>query len=303
MLKGGKILVTGVTGMAPMPVAEYLARDNEVWGVARFADAETRRRLEAKGIIARPVDLLSGDLSSLPQDFTHLVLCAYGRFGSGEFNQAVQVNGLFTGRIMQHCRRAEAAILFSSGSIYSTGGKDGYHPFKETDDIGGAFPPWAPTAAVAKVSQEAVARFCAEAYGIPTTIARLNIVFGPFYGMPFMDAEAVVSGREIVSFADPYPANVIHSDDMCDQIEAMFDAASVPARVVNWCGDDVVTRHEWIERAAQLAGKPARIKLAPAPGAPAGSVLDATLRRSVAGPARRAFWAEFDAMFRQKYGL
>ncbi|MDD3799022.1 MAG: NAD(P)-dependent oxidoreductase [Novosphingobium sp.] len=302
MLKDKKILVTGVTGMAPMPVAEFLAQHNEVWGVSRFTDAGARRRLEAKGITTRAIDLADGDLSALPQDFTHLLLCAHTRLGPGEFDRAIEVNGVSAGRVMQHCARAEAAVVFSSGSIYSINDKDGYYPFKETDDIGRTFPPWAPTSPISKASLEAVARFCAKGFNIPTTIVRLNIVYGPVYGMPFMDAAAVVNEQAIRSFADPYPANVIHRDDMCDQIEAMFDAASVPALTVNWCGDDIATRHGWIERAAQLSGKPAQVEFVPTPGTPPGSVLDATLRRSITGPCKVRFRDAFDAIYKQQYG-
>lgn len=302
MLTDKKILVTGVTGMAPMPVAEHLAPHNEVWGISRFTNSERRRRLENKGIKTFAIDLGSGDLSALPKDFTHLLLCAHTRLGSGEFHQAVEVNAISAGRVMQHCSQAEAAIVFSSGSIYSINNRDEYYPFKEGDDIGRAFPPWAPTSPLSKASLEAVARFCAEGFNLPTTIVRLNIVYGAGYGMPFMDADAVFEGREIACFADPYPANVIHSDDMCDQIEAMFDAASIPALIVNWCGDDVVTRRAWIDRAAQLSGKDARVKFLPTPETPGGSVLDATLRRSITGPCKVRFWESFDTNHKQRYG-
>ena len=66
MIRGEKILVTGVTGMAPLPVAEFLAKENEVWGVARFSDPEKRERVEAAGLITRSVDLTQPDLSPLP---------------------------------------------------------------------------------------------------------------------------------------------------------------------------------------------------------------------------------------------
>lgn len=302
MLTDKKILVTGVTGMAPMPVAEHLAQHNEVWGVSRFTNAQTRRRLEDKGIRTCAIDLAGGDLSDLPNDFTHLLLCAHARLGGGEFHQAVEVNAVSAGRIMQHCSQAEAAIVFSSGSIYSINKNDAYYPFTEMDDIGRAFPPWAPTSPLSKASLEAVARFCAEGFNLPTTIVRLNIVYGPGYGMPFMDADAIVEEREIPCFADPYPANLIHSDDMCDQIEAMFDAASIPALIVNWCGDDVVTRRAWIERAAQLSGKVAKVKIMPTPETPSGSVLDAARRRSITGPCKVRFWESFEASHKQRYG-
>lgn len=298
MLKGEKILITGVTGTAPMPVAEFLVRENEVWGVARFANDAARQRLEASGVKTVAVDLAAPDFSRLPRDFTILILCAHQRLGPGQFHEAVAINAVGAGLVLQHFSNARAALIFSSGAIYSAGHKDGHYPYRETDDIGRAFPPWSPTSPVSKASLEAVARFAARAFRIPVTIARLNIVYGPGYGMPFMDADAIAAGREIVSFADPYPVNPIHSDDMCAQIGALIDAASVPATIVNWCGDDVVTRHDWIARAASLLGKPARLRSVPAPDMPPGSVLDSTLRTSITGPSGTRFWDAFDATIR-----
>ena len=41
-LRGAKIVVTGVTGQVAEPLACALARDNEVFGAARFNDAAAR---------------------------------------------------------------------------------------------------------------------------------------------------------------------------------------------------------------------------------------------------------------------
>jgi nucleoside-diphosphate-sugar epimerase len=38
MLSDKNILITGVTGMVPMPVAAHLAQDNEVWRGSHFSD-------------------------------------------------------------------------------------------------------------------------------------------------------------------------------------------------------------------------------------------------------------------------
>jgi nucleoside-diphosphate-sugar epimerase len=38
MISGEKILITGAAGLGPFPIARRLAKDNEVWGLARFGD-------------------------------------------------------------------------------------------------------------------------------------------------------------------------------------------------------------------------------------------------------------------------
>jgi len=301
MLRDEKILITGVTGMVPMPFAEFLARDNEVWGIARFNNAEARAKLEGWGVKTRAVDLARGDLSAIPDDFTRVIHCAHTRMGPGEFVQAIQVNAVGAGHVLQHCRRARSALVVSSAAVYSPRNDDAYYAFKEGDDIGRAWAPWAPTSPVSKVSLEAVARFCAEGFRLRTAIVRLNVVYGPLGGMPIMDMDRVASGQPLMTRCDPYPCSPIHSDDMCAQLEPLLDAASIPATVVNWCGDEVVTQRQWSERAGALSGKPLVMKVTPVPGAPDGGVGDTAKRRAITGPCRVKFQDAFDALYRARY--
>ncbi len=60
-LSGEKILITGATGQVANPVAKALARDNEVWAVARFGSAKARADLEAADVHCAVVDLAAGD--------------------------------------------------------------------------------------------------------------------------------------------------------------------------------------------------------------------------------------------------
>ena len=44
MISGERILVTGVTGTIGSALALHLAAENDVWGVARFADSAIRAK-------------------------------------------------------------------------------------------------------------------------------------------------------------------------------------------------------------------------------------------------------------------
>jgi nucleoside-diphosphate-sugar epimerase len=289
MISGEKILVTGVTGNAPLPVAEFLARENEVWGVARFNDEARRARVEAAGIRPHAMDLSAPDFSTLPDDFSYVLHWTYTRMPSGRIQQATEVNAIAAGLVLQHCRQARAALVVSAGTVYSPRNDDVYHAFHEDDDIGGAFAPWGPSGPASKVSLEAVARFCARAFDLPTTIARLNVVYGPLGGMPVDDMRAIAEGRPVHTFADPYPASPIHADEMCAQLEAMLAAAGVPATLVNWCGDEVVTQREWIALAEELTGRKAEVIHNDVPSVAQGSVGDTRRRREITGPCRIPF--------------
>jgi nucleoside-diphosphate-sugar epimerase len=76
VLSGRKILVTGPAGQIAFPLAAYLAERNDVWGIARFGDPATRRRVDDVGVTTRAIDLGSGDFGDMPDDFDfvlHLV--------------------------------------------------------------------------------------------------------------------------------------------------------------------------------------------------------------------------------------
>ena len=69
----------------------------------------------------------------------------------------------------------------------------------------------------------------------------------------------------------------------------LLGAATVPATIVNWCGDDVVTTQEWCAEAAAIVGRSYDsldeiVVAAEVPGATRGGVGDTTLRRSITGP-------------------
>ncbi|HEY6868923.1 MAG TPA: NAD(P)-dependent oxidoreductase [Novosphingobium sp.] len=301
MLSGEKILVTGASGTLGSMVARALATGNEVWGLARYATPATVELARSAGIVPMAIDLERPDFAAVPQDFTYVLHFAHTRRGADEFVESVEINAVGPGLLMQHCRKAKAALIVSSTAVY-TPPADVWHPVAERDPIGGAFAPWAPSSPVSKVSLEATARLAAEAFGLRTVIARLNTTYGPGRGMkgggmPVADLEAVVQGQPVRTFADPYPHSPIHFADMVDQIEALLDAAAVPALIVNWCGDEVVTQRQWCELAGTWAGRVAELMVHPIPGAPCGNAGDAAGRLAITGPCRRAFVPSFRALY------
>src|SRR5439155_10400373 len=129
MLEGEKVLVTGVTGQVALPVATALAPRNEVWGTSRFSDAPARERLEAAGVRCAPADFVSGDFSSLPDDFTCVLHFAVMRANDWEGDLDGNVGELAF--LMEHCQRARAFLHCSSTAVYQPSHTN--DPFKETD--------------------------------------------------------------------------------------------------------------------------------------------------------------------------
>ncbi len=130
---------------------------------------------------------------------------------------------------------------------------------------------------------------------------RLNVIYGPLGGIPVDDMALIAAGKPVVTFADPYPSSPIHADDMCAQVEALLDAASTPALIVNWCGDEVVTQRQWCEIAGEICGREPVIDVKPVPTAACGSVGDTTRRLAITGPCRTIFRAAMEKIHGERF--
>ncbi len=289
MLRGEKILITGPAGRIAFPLARRLAADNEVWGIARFGDAAARADVEALGVTTRSVDLATGDLGDLPTDFD-VVLHLAADLGPADYERALTVNAEGTGLLLAHCRRARAVLVMSTLSVYRPH-PDPWHAFREDDPLGDAGLPGQAPYSVSKIGEEAVARTCARLFDLPVTIARMGAAYGERGGLPLQHLEAVAAGRPVVTRSDPMPYTPIHDEDIADQVGPLVEAASVPATIVNWTGDEVVTVAQWTALFGELLGVPARVEVVPVPGASLGSVGHTVRRRALTGPCRVP-WAE-----------
>jgi nucleoside-diphosphate-sugar epimerase len=316
VISGERILVTGVTGSIGSELATFLAADNEVWGLARFAGAATRdaeayhavatppptrelsprERLEAAGVEVRAVDLAGGDFRDLPANFTYVLHLAWLRADLEHLEDALRANVEGAGLLLQHCRNAKAALVMSGMGIYSAN-DDPWWAYSERDPIGRGATAYAPTSPASKLGVESVARFCARAFDLPIVVTRLNTLTGIPGSFPGMHIDAVLTDQTMVAPSDPTPHTPIHIDDMKWMLEPLLDAAGVPACITNWCGDDDTTVQQWMRDAAEWSGRAANLVVQPVPGSPAGARSDPTRRRSITGPCR----TRFDESFRRLY--
>jgi len=316
------ILVTGVTGSIGRELAVHLAEHNDVWGVARFGDAavraaetfhavatppptralSTREELEAAGVTVRRLDLASGVFEGIPDNFTYVLHLAWLRADIAHLEDALRANVEGAGLLLQHCRRAKAALVMSGMGVYS-GKDDPWWPYSERDPVGRGATAYAPTSPACKLGVESVARLCARAFDLPIVIPRLNTLMGLAGTFPGMHIDAVMKGQSVTAPSDPTPHSPIHIDDMKWMLEPLLDAASVPAYITNWCGDDVTTVQDWVRDAAAWSGREGHIILDPVPGSPAGSMADPTRRRSLTGPCRTTFRSAFRHLFTEMTGI
>ena len=282
-MQGAKVLITGPAGQIAFPLAEHLAGDNDVWGIARFSNPDDREKVEAVGVTTRAVDLESGAFGDLPEDFDYVLHLATFQGGGLDFDHALRVNAEGTGLLLAHCRRAKAALVMSTASVYLPQ-EDPMHAFLETDPLGDARSPHAPTYSISKIAEEAVARTCARLFDLPVVIARMNASYGPNGGLPAYHLDWIVGGEPVVVRWDPCPYSAIHQDDINAQAEQLLAAASVPATIVNWGGDEAVSPQEWCAYFGELTGRTPEVVVKDMPGTHRGSILDPTARRAITGP-------------------
>jgi nucleoside-diphosphate-sugar epimerase len=287
LIQGKKILVTGPAGNIAYPLCRELAKDNEVWGIARFGKPGDREKVEALGVTTRAIDIGSGDFAEIPDDFTYLLhLGAYMSPGA-DFDAALRVNAEGTMLLLAHCRKAKAALVMSTTGVYRPH-EDPWHPFLETDPLGDSNLPGMPTYGLTKLSEEAVARACARCFGLPTVIARMNAAYGDTEGTgaPAWHFELIRAGKPVVLRWDPSPYSPIHDDDIFHQLPALLDAASVPATTVNWGGDVAVAAQDWCALFGEILNVRPNIQIAEFPGSQRGVVVDVAKRKSLTGPCR-----------------
>ncbi len=255
-LRGAKVVVTGATGQVGEPVACALAKENEVYAGARFSDAAARQRLESAGVKCVTIDLATGDVGGLPADADHVLNFAVTK--TNDWDVDLQANSGGLAWLMEHHRKARSFLHCSTTGIYKP---MGHHVFTETDPLGDNHGVWPflRTYSICKIAAEATARWAAQRFSLPTTIARLSVPYGDRGGWPAIHLEMMINGSEIPVHIDaPSIYHPLHEDDIIGTVPGLLAAASVPATITNWGGDEAVSIEEWCGYLSTLTGVPAK---------------------------------------------
>ena len=273
-------MVVGATGQVGLPVALALAAENNVLAGARFKDAAAREALEKAGATCIPVDMVKGDFSGLPDDPDYVLNFAVVK--TNKWDRDIAGNAEGVGLLMAQCRHATAFLHCSSTGVYQP--VAGPHRYSETDELGDnhRVSPWLQTYSITKIAGEAVARTAARLLSVPTTIARLNVPYGDNGGWPAIQLDMALGGMAVEVAPDgPSAYNPIHEDDIVAHLPKLLEIASVPATILNWGGDDVVTVQEWTAYMTELTG--VEIPLEPSPQAIPGVSVDLTRQHELVG--------------------
>ncbi len=255
---GSKIVVTGVTGQVAEPLAKTLAAEHDVYGAARFRDAEARRRLEEAGVTCVAVDLAAGDVGDLPTDADYVLNLAVSKSNDWGADLDANVGGVLS--LMEHLQGARAFLHCSSTAVYRP---DGHRALPEDAALGDNHGVWGflQTYSICKIAAEGAARWGARRFGLPTTIARLCVPYGDGGGWPAIHLEMLLADLPVQVHLDaPSQYHPLHEDDIARTVPRLLGAASVPATIVNWGGDQVVSIEEWCTFLGELVGHPAKFE-------------------------------------------
>jgi nucleoside-diphosphate-sugar epimerase len=280
-LEGKKILVTGPTGQVGFVVAKAFAKNNEVWGAARFSDEKKKTALEDSGVTCVAADFEKGDFSNLPEDFDYVLHFGVFRAAGDDFDLDFRNNAEATGLLMSHCRRAKGFLACSTTGVYQA---NGHNLLKETSELGDNHRVMMTTYSITKIATEAVVRYAAREFNLPTVITRLCVPYGDNGGWPYYHLLAMKHGAAIALHPDkPSIYSLIHEDDIVASIPALLESASVPANIVNWGGHETVAIEDWTAYLGELTGLTPVLEYTTA-GTLESVAVDDTKLRSIAGP-------------------
>lgn len=255
-LSGAKILVTGITSEVAKPVAIALAKENEVYGAARWRDAAAREPFESHGIRPVTVDLVKGDLSGLPEDVDFVAHFAVVKSQKWNIDLDGNVGGVLL--LMERYQNAKAFFHCSTTAVYQP---DGHTEFTEDSPLGDNHREYfLPTYSISKIAAEAAVRHGARRFNLPSTIARLNVPYGNGGGWPFIHLAMMEAGQDIAVHKNaPSVFQPLHTDDIVATVPRLIEIAGIPPTTVNWGGDEKVSVEEWTAYLSELTGLPANL--------------------------------------------
>ncbi len=248
-LSGKRVLVTGASGLVALPVAVELAKNNEVFAVARYSDPSQKRLIEAAGARAVQFDMANEDMSALPKSVD--VVINYAVLPPNFGNLAYDVNTGATGRLARRYRDAEAFVHGSTGSLYEYQGE---RPLREDDPYG--LHSAGENYAASKIGAEYLIRHLSVDYDLPVTIIRIFSFYGPRGGGVTQRVDQVAAGLPVSVY--PGVRNVhtpLYEDDYVEKTIGCAGIARVGAEVVNVGGSESCTTQEYCEMAGEICGK------------------------------------------------
>ena len=230
----------------------------DIVAVSRFTDDDTRTWLETRGIRTQACDLMTGDLSALPDAENVLYLVGL-KFGTQQAPARTwAVNTLVPARVTERYAGSRIVAL-SSGNVYplvpvdSNGSLEG-DPLTPLGEY--------PNACVAR---ERLFQYASEIHDTPGVLVRLNYATDLRYGVLVDLAEKIAAGQPIdVTMGT---LNCIWQRDANDAVIRSLDLAETPMRPLNLTGTEHLSVRQLALRLGEQMDRPVEIVGEEAPNA------------------------------------
>jgi len=232
----GDIIVLGVGGKVGPTLARLAKRAaprKRVIGVARFSDAEVKRRLEAAGVETVACDLLAREqLARLP-DVANVVYMAGKKFGTDAERGFAWAMNVKVPALVAERYRASRIVVFSTLCVYPFGpvASGGWDERVEPRPLGDY--------ANSCVGRERMFQYHSQLYGTPVRLMRLNYAIDMRYGVLHDIARWVRDGQP-VPLATGH-ASVIWQGDSSSQILRALLHCTTPASALNIGGPELAS--------------------------------------------------------------
>ncbi len=258
----GDILVLGAGGKMGPSLCILAARavaqadmDKKIYAVSRFSDEKSRKKLEDAGVHTISMDILTGDLSKLP-DCENLIYMAGKKFGTnGAECETWAMNAYLPGRVCERYPNANI-VAFSTGNVYpyvevSTGGA--------TEDVTpGPIGEYAQSC----LGRERIFEYFSRKFGTKVCMYRLNYAVDMRYGVIMDIGRAVAKGEELdITMGH---TNAIFQGDANEYAIRCLLHCKAPINYMNITGEQIVVVKDVVEKFEKLLGCKAKITGTPA---------------------------------------
>ena len=198
------------------------------------------------------VDLGAADFDEVPDDLDYVLNFAVARSNDWEADFAANVEGVAL--LMERCVGIDAFFQCSTAGVYESQGQT---PLAESAPLGDSHRAAGyQTYSISKIAAESLVQHTATRLNMPTVIARLSVPYGDTFGWQTFQVMMVEHDIPIGVHPDaPSLYAPLHLVDIVGSLPYLLAAASVPATIVNWGGDENVAVEDWCALIGDLVGK------------------------------------------------
>ncbi len=247
----GDILVLGVAGKVGPTLAMMAKRaapTKRVIGVARFSDADVRRRLEVAGVETIACDLLDREAVARLPEVANVVFMAGKKFGTAGGEPFTWAMNAIVPSYVAERFRSTRFVAFSTLCVYPFAAVAG--PGATPDDT---LPTPVGEYANSCVARERVFQYFSQKTNSPGRLARLNYAIDCRYGVLHDVASLVLAGRPIDIRTGV--ANCIWQGDAISHILRCLLHGTVRARAINIGAPQTTNIRQAAVRFGELLGR------------------------------------------------